>query len=177
MFHWPGLQNRQQTVGWRHWIRNCPNVLADWRQCCYLNLSTSQSQFCRQWSSLQPSLHQLVLLTTLSPSLSLSRLTDQPLLTRKEWINWSMTLALHQQPAYRPKSDNLRSTTIAHQQLTNPPATLHQQPAHRPKTDNWPSGTNQLTKLASSTASVEVQQTPETDVDTSSDSDSRVCSA
>ena len=49
MFHWPGLQNRQQTVSWRHWIRNCPNVLADWRQCCYLNLSTSQSQFSSQW--------------------------------------------------------------------------------------------------------------------------------
>ena len=65
----------RQTVSWSSWTRNGWNVLVDWRLCSCQRRSPSQSQFSWQWSSLQPSLHQLVLLSTRSPSLSLNRPT------------------------------------------------------------------------------------------------------
>ena len=56
---------------------------------------------------------------------------------------------------------------------------LQQQPDHQPKTDIRPRTTensraDQVTSFASSTSPVDVWQTPETDMDTSSDSDSVV---
>ena len=75
-------------------------------------------------------------------------------------------VTVHQQPAHRPKTDNRPSTTGQHQQPTNPRPTLHQQPTHRPKSDNQPS-----TAQHPRTDPVDVQQTPETDMDTGSDSE------
>ena len=84
--------------------------------------------------------------------------------------NWPTTASTHQplanqpatrqqQPSHDPKSENRPSASFTHQQ----PATLHQQPSHWPKTDN--SG------FDPSTLSVQVQQSPETDMDTCSDLD------
>ena len=65
-----------------------------------------------------------------------------------------------------------------HQQLTNRQATLHQQPAHQPKSDNRPvvtdqPATDQVSKQAPTTSAVAVtQQGSDSDMETSSDSDS-----
>ena len=75
----------------------------------------------------------------------------------------SQLATYHQQPSHWPKTDNRPNASFTHQQPTNQPATLNHQPSHRPKTDN--SG------FDPSTSPVQVQQSPETDMDTSSDWD------
>ena len=143
------------------------------------------------------SLHQLFLLTTVGPS-SLNQLTTLQLTSstatahqqpahQPKSDNRPSTATSHQQqtnqpanlqqPTHRPKTDKWPSATFTHQQLTSQPATLHQQPSHRPETGQRPSSTNQLctgqdAQFEPSTAIVEVEQSLDTDVDTSSDTDS-----
>ena len=75
---------------------------------------------------------------------------------------------LHEQPIHR------LSSTTTQKQLTDQVATLQQQPAHQLYSDNRPCTTDrlrtdQVTKFAPSASPVDVQQTPEIDMDTSSD--------
>ena len=83
-------QNLLQTVSWSSWIRNGRNVSVNWRLCFCQRRLPSQNRFSSQWSSLQPSLHQPVLLITLSPSFSLNRPTDQPPLTSNRPTDWPL---------------------------------------------------------------------------------------
>ena len=76
--HWLRLQSHQQTVNLRQWTRSGRNALAHWKLCSCPDLSTSQNLFSSQWSSLQLSLCQPVLLTMFSPSFNL---TNRPPLT------------------------------------------------------------------------------------------------
>ena len=105
MVHRLRLQNLPQTVSWSSWTKNGWNILVDWRLCSSQRHSPSQSRFSSQWLCLQPSLHQPVLLTTLSLSFNLNR----PTTTHQQPTNQPANL--HQQPAHRPKSDNQPSTT------------------------------------------------------------------
>ena len=98
----------------------------------------------------------------------------RPSTTRQQLTN--SRAKLQEQPAHWPKSNNRPSTNTTRQQPTNQPATLPRQPTHRPKTDNRPFTTDhshpdQVTRFSPSTSPVEVQQTPETDIDNSSVSD------
>ena len=105
--HRPNLIGPPQTVSLRQWTRCGRSGLVEWRQCAYPRVSTSLNRSFKQVSSLWLNLHQLVLLTTPSPSLSLNqppftsnRPTNQPLFISSLLIGLSLITGLVLQTNY-----------------------------------------------------------------------------